>query len=122
MLCSRDFHRKSPYNNETKDQMWMSIIGDSHDAICGCDQPFAHLLTNIFPLGHTDRDKTINQIIWRDFKQLCRSGGDADKRDGCPETSTFAAAATTKKDGAEEEDPENLEKLFAENAAEEGTR
>ncbi len=113
MLCSKDFHRKSPYNHETKDQMWMSIIGDTHDAICGCDQPFAHLLTNIFPIGHTDRDKTINQIIWRDFKQLCRSGGDVGEGTGYPTTSTanakVAAATEENLDTAEE-----LEKLFSE--------
>lgn len=90
----------------------MSIIGDSHDAICGCDQPFAHLLSNIFPIGHTDRNSTINQILWRDFKQLCRSGGDAEKGTGCPETSSAgkdAAAIEENLDTAED-----LEKLFSE--------
>ncbi len=119
MLCSKDFHRKSPYNHETKDQMWMSIIGDTHDAICGCDQPFAHLLTNIFPIGHTDRDKTINQIIWRDFKQLqkCHSSGDAENAPGILKPSTTDIVASG--GAAEEENIETLEKLFAEGAAEE---
>lgn len=113
MLCSRDFHRKSPYNNETKDQMWMSIIGDSHDAICGCEQPFAHLLTNIFPIGHKDRDKTINQIIWRDFKQLCHSGGDAADVTGGPENAIMPLPSAATKE-LDEDGPEELEKLFAE--------
>lgn len=94
----------------------MSIIGDSHDAICGCDQPFAHLLSNIFPIGHTDRNSTINQILWRDFKQLCRSGGEGAGDSGGPTTSTRKedAAATTEEnlDTAEE-----LEKLFSEGGA-----
>jgi len=77
MLCPRDYHRKTPYNNETKDQLWMSILSDSHDIHCGCPTPFAHLLSLIFPIGHTDRNKTINQILWRDFKELCHSGGNA---------------------------------------------
>ncbi len=91
----------------------MSIIGDSHDAICGCEQPFAHLLSNIFPIGHQDRNNTINHILWRDFKQLCHSGGDAAKGAGCPTTNTErednAAAIEENLDTAED-----LEKLFSE--------
>lgn len=55
----------------------MSIIADSHDNFCECKTPFAHLLANIFPIGHTDRDKTINYILRRDYIELCRSGGNA---------------------------------------------
>lgn len=94
----------------------MSILSDSHEAICGCDTPFAHLLANIFPIGHSDRNNTINQILWRDFKQLCHSGGDAAKGTGCPETSTAADVGATAA-GAAPEDPDDLERLFA--AAEE---
>lgn len=84
MLCPRDYFRNPKYNTETKDQLWMSILSDSHEIYCGCDTPFAHLLANIFPIGHADRDKTINQILWRDFKQLCHSGGDAGAASGTP--------------------------------------
>ncbi len=55
--------------------MWCSGIGDIHDSFCGCDQPFAHLFTCIFPPGHPDRNKTVEQILCRDYKQRCRGGG-----------------------------------------------
>ncbi len=79
MLCSKDFFKRTTYNHETCEQMWCSAIGDYHDSFCGCDQPFAHILTCIFPLGHTDRDKTINQILERDYQQLCRGGGTGER-------------------------------------------
>lgn len=58
----------------------MSAIGDIHDGFCGCNIPFAHLLDNIFPEGHTDRNKTIAEIIQRDIQ--CLSGGDEEKEIG----------------------------------------
>ncbi len=61
--------------------MWCSVIGDYHDSFCGCDQPFAHILTCIFPIGHQDRDKTINEILKRDYRQRCLGGGTGE-RDG----------------------------------------
>lgn len=79
MLCSKDFYKQSNYNHETKEQMWCSAIGDIHDSFCGCDQPFAHFLSCIFPLGHSDRNKTINSILLRDYKQICRGGGKEEK-------------------------------------------
>lgn len=60
----------------------MSILADSHDQCCGCNWPFAHLLASIFPPGHTDRDLTINQILNRDYKELCLSGGHAERNIG----------------------------------------
>lgn len=58
----------------------MSAIGDIHDSFCGCNIPFAHLLDNIFPEGHSDREKTIAAIIERDKK--CLSGGEEEKEIG----------------------------------------
>ncbi len=75
MLSSKDFFKATPFNDETKTQIWMSQIADSHDNICHCPCPFAHLLASIFPPGHKDRDLTINQILQRDYLQLCHSGG-----------------------------------------------
>lgn len=68
----------------------MSLITNSHDSICNCWHPFAHLLTNIFPPGHKDRDLTINQIIQRNYKEKCLS---SDR--GADDTSK--AATITKK-------------------------
>lgn len=74
-LSGSDFYQPTHFNRETKDQLWMSIIADSHDSNCNCETPFAHLLANIFPPGHKDRDLSINQILQRDYKQTCRGGG-----------------------------------------------
>ncbi len=82
MLCSKDFFKQSTYNHETKEQMWCSAIGDIHDSFCGCEQPFAHFLSCIFPIGHSDRNKTINNILLRDYKQLCRGGGKEETNPG----------------------------------------
>lgn len=79
-ISSKDFYTPTPFNSTTKQQIWMSQIADSHDNICHCNHPFAHLLANIFPVGHKDRDLTINQILQRDYEEQCRSGG-AGERD-----------------------------------------
>ncbi len=78
MICSRDFCNKNKYNNETNEQLWMSVLSDTHELTCSCNWPFAHLLAIIFPLGHQDRDKTINEILLRDYKEKCHSGGGGD--------------------------------------------
>lgn len=82
MLCSKDFFKQTPYNATTKEQMWCSSTGDFHDSFCGCQTPFAHFLACIFPPGHQDRNKTISEILKRDYKQTCLSGGAAAERDG----------------------------------------
>ena len=74
-ISAKDFYHPTPFNQETKNQIWMSQIADSHDNFCNCNFPFAHLLSSIFPPGHTDRDLTINQILLRDYKEKCHSGG-----------------------------------------------
>nr|AEI71762.1 ORF1 [Torque teno midi virus] len=75
-ISSEDFYQATPFNQVTKQQIWMSQIADGHDNICYCNHPFAHLLANIFPPGHKDRDLTINQILERDYREKCLSGGD----------------------------------------------
>ncbi len=60
---------------ETQNQLWMSQLADSHDNHCSCNWPFAHLLSSIFPPGHKDRKLTIEQILTRDYTELCHSGG-----------------------------------------------
>lgn len=76
-LSCKDFFKKTTYNEETLNQIWMSQIADSHDNICCCTGPFAHLLASIFPPGHQDRNLTINQILQRDYREQCLSGGAA---------------------------------------------
>lgn len=72
--------KKTTYNKETLNQLWMSIIGDAHDLMCRCETPFAHVLDNIFPEGHRDRDKSIREIIERDTQ--CLSGGTEEENHG----------------------------------------
>ena len=91
------FYRPTTYNGVTKSQMWMSIVGDAHDIHCGCDKPFAHLLDNIFPEGHQDRNLTIDAIIARDLQ--CHFGGEEETDDGL---AAGTSAATLKEDIKEE--------------------
>ncbi len=112
-IQGQDFFKPSYYNFETKNQIWCSIITDAHDNICCCDHPFAHLLSTIFPAGHTDRDLTINQILERDYKQICHSGGREEKDTGM---ATGTGAATTEKQEEEDlftENKEDIEQLLS---------
>ncbi len=114
------FFKPTEYNNETKNGMWMSIISDAHDSMCGCCSPFTHLLDSIFPEGHADRNKTIEAIIARD--KQCLSGGGEEERIGMP---LGASAATMVHVGEEDIKPEeeDIDALLAAAAdAAEGAR
>lgn len=121
MLCTKDFYCKSKYNHETHEQFWCSVIGDTHDSFCGCERPYSHLLASIFPPGHTDRDKTINYILSRDYKEKCLSGGGAGKSHGLADFATAAGTSTDiKEERGEEEYPgAEIEELLAAAADEE---
>ncbi len=77
--------KPTKYNPETKQQLWLSIFADSHDSICNCPTPFAHALDCMFPKGHSDRNKTIEQIIVRD-QALWHSGGTEEESHGLADT------------------------------------
>jgi len=102
MLSHKDFARKTKYNIDTQNQIWMSNIADSHDCWCDCPTPFAHLLASIFPPGHQDRNKTIKEILDRDYKELCHSGGREESAGG-------AAATATAEDPPEEREEDYIE-------------
>lgn len=121
-LCSTDFYQKTPFNVETQTQIWMSQIADSHDNFCHCCSPFAHLLASIFPPGHQDRVLTIDQILERDFQQICRGGGTEERSGG--EADTNAAAVSTNIKGQKEDTTtaEDLAFAAAAGAAEENIR
>lgn len=107
------FFKPTKYNGDTKGQMWLSIVGDAHDIHCGCDQPFAHLLQNIFPEGHKDRHLTVDQIITRDFKQ-CPFGGEEDADHGMAAGTSAATLANLKEEEEKEDFQEgNIEELLA---------
>ncbi len=81
-LSAKDFYQETTYNLDTRNQIWMSQIADSHDNFCNCNSPFAHLLASIFPPGHQDRVLSINQILQRDYKAKCLSGGRGEESHG----------------------------------------
>lgn len=103
------FIKPTPYNNETKNSMWMSMISDGHDIWCSCTSPFTHLLDSIFPEGHTDRDKRICDIIERDLQEW-PFGGEEETNLGTGDGDTDLI----KREHQEEEDTEkNIDSLLA---------
>lgn len=113
------FIRNTNYNGDTKNQMWMSMISDGHDIFCGCPQPFAHLLDSIFPEGHRDRNKTIQRIIDRDYKE-CLSGGQEERNLGMADGAEGETPIKEEEDQGIDEDLDAL--LAAAASAAEGTR
>lgn len=110
-ISAQDFFKKTTYNSETLNQLWCTQIADAHDSICSCQHPFAHLLSSIFPPGHTDRDLTISQIINRDYNTACHSGGGEEEDLGM---AAGTSAATLQRDTKEEPtEEENIEDLLA---------
>lgn len=122
-IQAKDFFIPTPYNQDTKNQIWMSQIADSHDNICNCNHPFAHLLANIFPVGHKDRDLTINKILLRDYREKCLSGGLEERNHGMADGGTAATSTTSAEKGPEDEDfPEDEVDALLAAAIEEGAR
>lgn len=104
------FYKPSTYNGDTKQQMWLSAIGDFHDSFCKCWHPFAHLLDCIFPEGHKDKDSTIRSIIIRDSQ--CHSGGDGEESPGMALGSSAATITAAEEEG-QGDTQENIEDLIA---------
>lgn len=121
-ISAKDFYSETKYNPETKNQLWMSVITDTHDCICNCPHPFAHLLSSIFPPGHQDRDKSINYILARDYREKCLSGGAAEESHGLEGGDTEKGDSTNIKEEEEEFPGEELDTLLAAAAADESTR
>jgi len=120
-VSSTDFFQKTNFNEETQNQIWMSQITDAHDNICRCWHPFGHLLASIFPPGHADRELTINQILLRDYKEKCLSGGEGETSHGMAPGEKGAIHTDAGAADTEENKIEDL--LFAAAAAaEEGQR
>ncbi len=118
-LTASDFYKKTKYNPETLNQIWMSNIADSHDIHCDCRSPFAHLLASIFPPGHKDRDLTISQILKRDIRE-CLSGGDEEESGGGVAGTASHTVKPEREEPLENPEEENIEDLLA--AAEDAER
>jgi len=120
-ICSKDFFKKCTYNEETQTQIWMSQLSDSHDNFCSCNHPFAHILSSIFPPDHRDRNLTINQILDRDYRELCLSGGEGEERTGTGDGGDPGTSVNIKEEREEDLPGEEIERLLAA-AAEEDAR
>lgn len=120
-ICSKDFFKKCSFNEETQTQIWMSQIADAHDNFCCCTHPFAHLFSSILPPGHKDRTLTIDQILARDYKELCHSGGEGEEKTGLAGGGDPGTNVNIKEEEGEDLPGEEIEKLLAA-AAEESTR
>ncbi len=72
-------------------------------------------LASIFPIGHRDRSLTINQILERDFREKCLSGGAGAKDFGVAATGDpVETNGTEEKENQEEDLPgDEVEKLLA---------
>lgn len=105
------FFEPPKYNLIGRNQLWIDSCIHAHDTWCGCSYPIAHFIDSVVPIGHKDRDLTINEILSRDLSTKCHSGGLAETSGGVGPAFGTAAA-----ENIEEED---LEKLFSDNAIEE---
>ncbi len=121
-LSAKDFYRKTKYNTDTQNQIWLSIVADSHDCWCDCDHPFAHLLASIFPPGHADRPQSINYILARDYTEKCLSGGADAENSGMAAGDLPGDEKPSKEDLEENLPTDELDALLAAAAAEENTR
>jgi len=112
-MSTFEFYRRTPYNKETLQQLWTTIINDAHDCHCGCTVPFVHLLDILFPEDHKDRHLTIDSIITREKKYIkCLFGGQEEESGGGVEEDT--KPGTTKEENQEEDfTNENIEDLLA---------
>lgn len=123
-ITANDFFEPTPFNNETKNQIWMSMLADGHDIICHCNSPFGHLLASIFPPGHQDRNLTIQQILERDIKETqCHSGGGEGENHGTGASGTGGGFKPVAVENEEEDfKPEEIDQLIAAAEEKENTR
>ncbi len=105
------YYKPCKYNADTRQQMWMSVVGDFHDSFCSCWHPFAHLLDIIFPEGHKDKDLTVRQIIERDLQ--CHSGGDGEESHGMANGDTEKEDMYQKEERESSIKDEEIEELIA---------
>ena len=108
------FYRPTPYNKETKEQIWGTVFTDTHDQFCGCTEPAAHFLSTLFPPDHPARTQTIDSFIKSCYKrQICLFGGKEEK-DGTTEADAdLTTKETTKQKEEEDLTEENIKDLIA---------
>nr|UHS18291.1 MAG: hypothetical protein [Gammatorquevirus sp.] len=102
------FFQPPLYNHIGRNQLWIDACIFAHDCWCGCNHPIAHFIDSVLPSGHKDRDLTINEILSRDLKETCPSGGTVAKSGG--DAAAFATEEENQISNAE------LEEIFTEDA------
>lgn len=90
----------------------MSVVGDTHETFCSCETPFAHALDLMFPVGHTDRNLTVDQIITRDTARW-HSGGTEDKNHGLEDGKEEINIPEEEEDDLQNIGDEEIEELIA---------
>lgn len=103
------FFTAPKYNHIGREKLWIDACFLAHDSWCGCDHPVAHFISSVLPIGHKDRDLTVEEILSRDLKAKCHSGG-AEETNGGPQQDLEGEEGPTR---------EELEKLFSDDAIEE---
>lgn len=117
-MSTINFYRTTPYNKETKEQIWGTIFTDAHDLHCGCTEPTAHILNNLIPPDHPSRHQTIDNYINNCYRrQLCLFGGKGEKSGGEASTVPGTKENTTLTEEKEEYVDINTEDLLAAAAA-----
>lgn len=116
------FFEPPTYNLDSKQQIWIDGIINSHDIWCGCDSPIAHMLNHLLPPGHKDRYKTVDEIITEAYKQKWPFGGTEETGGINPEEGATEGGNTTKENQEEDYTEEEIEQLLAAAAADEGPR
>lgn len=99
-MNATDFFEPPNYNVEGRQQMWVHGCISAHDTWCGCDHPSIHLLAALLPVGHKDRDLTVEEIIYKHTRKSCHFGGTEEKNTGALEDTN-----TEQETGTEKEDP-----------------
>lgn len=110
-MSNTRFFEPPNYNLDGRQHLWVECCTNSHDTWCGCNYPAAHLLACLLPVGHKDRQLTVQQVIEKAFTHKWPSGGNEEEGGGeeqAPEE-------------AEEKEPtiEDLEDAFGEGAIDE---
>lgn len=82
MTTPFNFYQPATYNNETKFQLWTTMLVDHHDTWCSCCRPIAHLLSGLFPPDHKDYNLPISAIISREYHNPPWPFGGKEERDG----------------------------------------
>lgn len=111
-MNKQSFFEPPKYNLLGRQSLWIDACVLAHDSWCGCNHPVAHFIDSVLPIGHKDRDLTIQEILSRDLTESCHSGGHA---------ATATGMAIGGPEPEEDEGPttEELEKLFTEDAIQE---